>query len=163
MRNDSYFDSHLVEGGPPPLPLADGNYLYIYNSARCALVVGSFFFSPPTQGTRFRNDNNSGNGLQYNIGWAILNGANPSQILQRCNEPLLSPTTGWEVRCLSSHIPLLLSLTLSQIGTAPWLGLTPNVVFCEGMSVGEQADTFVIYYGGADSVLGAAEVRVTYG
>jgi hypothetical protein len=33
MRDDS-FDSGLVEGGPMPLPLSDGNYLYLYNSAR---------------------------------------------------------------------------------------------------------------------------------
>jgi predicted GH43/DUF377 family glycosyl hydrolase len=41
------------------------------------------------------------------------------------------------------------------------LGLTPNVVFCEGMSAGIQPNTFIIYYGGADSVLGAAEVVVS--
>lgn len=29
-----YFDSYLVEAGPPPLKLSDGNYLFFYNSAR---------------------------------------------------------------------------------------------------------------------------------
>lgn len=30
----SHFDSYLVESGPPPLKLSDGNYLFFYNSAR---------------------------------------------------------------------------------------------------------------------------------
>jgi len=33
VRSD-HFDSVLVESGPPPLKLSDGNYLFIYNSAR---------------------------------------------------------------------------------------------------------------------------------
>lgn len=32
-RSD-HFDSKLVESGPPPLKLTDGNYFFIYNSAR---------------------------------------------------------------------------------------------------------------------------------
>lgn len=45
------------------------------------------------------------------------------------------------------------------MGVAPWLGLTPNVVFCEGMkALGN--DTFAIFYGGADSVVGVALVSV---
>jgi predicted GH43/DUF377 family glycosyl hydrolase len=34
LRNDSYFDSALVEAGPYPMRLSDGNYLLLYNSAR---------------------------------------------------------------------------------------------------------------------------------
>jgi len=30
---NGYFDSLLVESGPPPLKLSDGNYFFIYNSA----------------------------------------------------------------------------------------------------------------------------------
>jgi predicted GH43/DUF377 family glycosyl hydrolase len=33
LRQDK-FDSALVESGPPPMRLADGNYLFFYNSAR---------------------------------------------------------------------------------------------------------------------------------
>lgn len=33
VRTDK-FDSDLVESGPPPLRLKDGNYLFFYNSAR---------------------------------------------------------------------------------------------------------------------------------
>jgi len=123
VRGEEYFDSFLVESGPPPIMLSDGNYFWVYNSAK--------------------KDNESANGLQYHVGWLVLNGSDPTQIIQRCEEPLLSPQLPWE------------------IGTSPWLGLTPNVVFCEGMRTGHQPDTFVIYYGAADSVLGAAEVVVS--
>lgn len=41
MRKDN-FDSVLVEGGPMPLLLSDGNYLMLYNSAR---YLDNFFFN----------------------------------------------------------------------------------------------------------------------
>jgi predicted GH43/DUF377 family glycosyl hydrolase len=117
------FDSALVESGPPPMLLSDGNYLFIYNSAR--------------------KYPQSKNGLQYNVGWAILDGKDPTHIIQRCEEPILSPTLPWE------------------IGTKPYLGLTPYVVFVEGMRRhGNAPNSFVIYYGAADSVIGAAVVDV---
>jgi len=121
VRNNS-FDSTLVEAGPPPLLLSDGNYLFIYNSARA--------------------NSTSPNHLQYNIGWLIINGTNPLHIIERCERPLLSPQLGWEV------------------GAPPYLSLVPNVVFCEGMHASSDPDTFVIYYGAADSVIGQATVSV---
>ncbi len=74
-----HFDSHLVESGPPPLKLSDGNYLFIYNSARRG------FPSP-----------RPGYDLQYNAGWVILDGKAPQRILQRCELPLISPELAWE-------------------------------------------------------------------
>jgi hypothetical protein len=41
-----------------PLPLSDGNYLFLYNSARSGYP-----------------SNKPGYDLQYNVGWAILNGS----------------------------------------------------------------------------------------
>jgi len=119
VRNQSFFDSKLVESGPPPMLLSDGNYLFLYNSARV--------------------DTNSSNGLQYNIGWCIINGTDPTQVVARSNVPLLSPELSWEIS-----------------------GLTPNVVFVEGM---EQAATnsFVFFYGAADTAIGAALVTVEIG
>jgi len=111
-----------VEGGPPPVRLSDGNYLFIYNSAR--------------------KDSHSGNGLEYNPGWIIINGTNPTQILERSSEPLLSPREPWEV------------------GLPPYLDLTPNVIFIEGMRAAAIRDQFVVYYGAADSVIGVAQVTV---
>lgn len=62
----NYFDSWLVESGPPPLKLDDGNYIFFYNSAR---YVGP---SP-----------RPGYELEYNVGYVILAGNNPHQILER--------------------------------------------------------------------------------
>jgi len=124
VRTDN-FDSVLVEAGPMPMRLSDGNYLFLYNSARSGYP-----------------SNKPNWNLQYNVGWVILDGNDPSKILQRAEQPLLSPELDWET------------------GTSPYLGLTPNVVFCEGWTRGTEEDSFIIFYGGADSVIGAAEVTV---
>lgn len=124
-RPDSW-DSALVEAGPPPMQLADGNLLWVYNSARAG------FPSPKP-----------GYDLQYNIGWAILNGTDPSLgVLARGEAPLLSPDLPWEK------------------GVAPFLGLTPNVVFANGLMALGPANQFRLFYGGADSVIGQADIQV---
>jgi len=122
------FDSGLVEAGPMPLRLSDGNYLFIYNSAR-------HNYSSPKPGYDF----------QYNVGYAVLNGTNPSKVLLRCDKttPLITPTLGWEV------------------GTLPWLGLTPNVIFLQGwIAIPGRTNEFLAFYGGADSVVGVGVVSV---
>lgn len=124
------FDSVLVEAGPSPLQLSNGNYLFLYNSAR---QNGP---SPKPDWT-----------LQYNIGWVVLDKFNPVVIVERCTEPLLSPTADWE---------------LGYGGNNDVLGLTPNVVFVEGWQRYPkfELDHFLIYVGGADSVVGVAQVVV---
>jgi predicted GH43/DUF377 family glycosyl hydrolase len=127
-RPDSW-DSALVESGPMPLRLSDGNYLFIYNSAR-----GGFPSKKP------------GYQFQYNIGWLILDKNDPTRILQRSDEPILSPVLDWET------------------GNNPTgLALVPNVVFCEGWQrYGSiQDNTFNLYYGGADSVTGVARLKMS--
>jgi len=121
------FDSFLVEGGPPPLKLSNGNYLYLYNSARSGF-----------------NSSKPGYNFQYNIGFCILDGTDPTKIIQRSNVPILTPTLPWE----TGH---------STTG----LKLTPNVVFVQSMIPLSKKDTFLIFYGAADSVIGAAEISVT--
>jgi predicted GH43/DUF377 family glycosyl hydrolase len=117
----------MVEGGPPPLRLSDGNYLYIYNSAR------SGFKSPKP-----------GYDLQYNVGWLILDGSNPLKILQRSEEAILSPELSWEIG---------------------FDYLTPNVVFLEGLvknpDPAAPPNSFLGFYGAADQVIGAVEIKVT--
>ncbi|KAJ3425647.1 hypothetical protein M0813_27613 [Anaeramoeba flamelloides] len=120
---ESNFDSKLVEAGPPPLQLSDGNYLFIYNSAK----------EHPSTKPNYSS--------YYQPGFVILDKDDPTKILQRSDTPIMSPKLGWE------------------IGEKPWLGLTPNVVFIEGMKpLGN--DKFLIFYGGADSVVGTAEITV---
>eukprot|EP01139_Manchomonas_bermudensis_P012636 Amastigsp_a348253_7.p1 type:complete len:366 gc:universal Amastigsp_a348253_7:1115-18(-) len=128
VRPDSW-DSALVEAGPLPLALSDGNFLFLYNSARQG------FPSPKPGWTE-----------QYNVGWVVLDAADPTTIVERSAEPLLSPTLAW------------------QNGTSPSvLGLTPNVVFCEGWQryPGDTTgNRFLAYFGAADSVVGVAEIAV---
>jgi predicted GH43/DUF377 family glycosyl hydrolase len=119
----------MQEGGPPPLLLTDGNYLFIYNSAR----HGYPSVKPDWD-------------IQYNLGFTILNGSNPSQILQRSDpdSPLFSPELDWEIGNSSSTI-----------------SLTPNVVFCEGLlPVPGEDNTFVFIYGAADSRVGVGKITV---
>jgi len=123
-RSDK-FDSTLVEAGPMPLPLSDGNYLFIYNSAR-----GGFPSKKP------------GWNLQYNVGWVVLDKENPTKVIQRSEDPLFGPVLGWEK------------------GDSPYLDLTPNVVFLEGWKP-LSSNTFLVFYGGADSVMGAGIISVT--
>jgi len=126
VRSDKW-DSLLVEAGPMPLPLSDGNYLFLYNSARTGVP------SPKPNWD-----------VQYNVGFVILDKNDPSKILQRSDTPILSPELAWET------------------GLSPSLGLTPNVVFVEGWApYPNKADTFVIFYGAADSVVGSALLTVT--
>ncbi|KAJ6241452.1 hypothetical protein M0813_23239 [Anaeramoeba flamelloides] len=118
------FDSYLVEAGPLPMKLSDGNYLLIYNAAK----------EHPSQ--------KPGYNLIYQPGFVILDKDDPSKILQRSDSPIMTPTLGWET------------------GDKPWLGLTPNVIFIEAMyPLG--FDSFLVFYGAADSVVGAAVVTVS--
>jgi predicted GH43/DUF377 family glycosyl hydrolase len=67
----------------------------------------------------------------------------PTRVIARSSEPLISPTLGWEK------------------GDSPWLGLTPNVVFLEGWRPNTfLQNSFIAYFGGADSVMGAALIHV---
>jgi predicted GH43/DUF377 family glycosyl hydrolase len=135
------FDSRLVESGPPPVQLSTGDWLFVHNSADDALA--------------------------YHASFAILNGSQPTQVLQRAEQPLLSPSLPW------------------MRGWAPELCNVPNVVFVEAMAPlaadgratvqGHRApdgpdslaqggkDQFRIWFGGSDAVVGTAVVSVTSG
>ena len=98
--------------------LSDGNLLFIYNSA-----------------TEAENS--------YHVGWLILDGDDPTNILQRSNEPLLGPEgIDW------------------QVGLAPALCNVPNVTFLEAAHPTETENEFRVYFGGADTVIGTALIQV---
>ncbi|CAF3332983.1 unnamed protein product [Rotaria socialis] len=127
-----HFDSALVEAGPQPLKLSDNNYLFLYNSARHTTIPN---LKP--------NWN-----LQYNLGWAILNGDDPTQVLARSEQPIFSPELDWE-RCDT------------QSGEWANRGLTPLVIFIEGWKKTD-VNRFLVWYQGCDSTMGLAELRVYF-
>ncbi|KAN0009424.1 hypothetical protein ACTFIU_006714 [Dictyostelium citrinum] len=133
-RDSSYFDSVLVESGPEPLQLSDGNWLYLYNSGQQVTT--------PNQKPNWD--------VQYNLGFVILNGTdqqlNSNSILYRSPTPLFSPTLNWE---------------LCDDDSSFWSthGLTPLVVFIEGWTpLGN--DQFLVLYQGCDSVIGTSLITV---
>ena len=82
----------------------------------------------------------------YQPAWAILSGADPSRIVARATEPLWSPQrAAW--------------LT----GQPPAYCNVPNVAFVEAAHATPEPDTFRLYFGGADAVVGTAVVRVELG
>ena len=118
-----HFDSKLIESGPPPLELLNGDYIFFYNSA----TVG------------WPNEP----GSAYHPGWVILDRKDPTVIKQRSEVPLLTPEFAWE------------------LGTLPYTCNVPNVVFLEAAHrVCNKTDTFQVYFGGADAVIGTATVQV---
>jgi len=69
----------------------------------------------------------------YRLGVALLDLNDPSKVLKRQKEPILEPELKWEKE-----------------------GWVPNVVFSCGAI--EKDDRYLIYYGGADTVIGVAYV-----
>jgi predicted GH43/DUF377 family glycosyl hydrolase len=131
-KRPDHFDSALVEAGPQPLKLSDKNYLFLHNSARHINI------SNPKP----RWD------LQYNLGWVILDGEDPTNILARSEEPIFSPELDWE-KCDNSS------------GIWASRGLTPDVVFIEGWKKLAE-DSFLVWYQGCDSAMGLAELKVYF-
>lgn len=64
-----YFDSKLVEPGPPPI-ITDEGILLIYNGS----------------------DQQS----RYSTGWVLFSKEDPTKVLRRANEPILEVTKDWE-------------------------------------------------------------------
>ena len=75
------FDSYVIESGPPPVRLRDGNLLFLYNGAR----------ECPTGKPDYSRC--------YAMGWAILDGNDPGRVLARApaDTPLIVPTLPWEI------------------------------------------------------------------
>jgi len=74
-----YFDSFLVEGGPPPIVTEEG-ILLIYNSS--------------TAGTDWQGKKDW---VSYQPGFAIFDKKDPRKLLYRSDEPILRPTEYWEL------------------------------------------------------------------
>jgi predicted GH43/DUF377 family glycosyl hydrolase len=68
-RGPGYFDTRVVEPGPPPIMTRDG-ILLIYNGA---------------------DDN-----LVYRTGWVLFDKNDPTKVLARSDKPIFGPEHGWE-------------------------------------------------------------------
>jgi predicted GH43/DUF377 family glycosyl hydrolase len=68
-RRPGFFDSRVVEPGPPPVLTKDG-ILLVYNGADDQLM--------------------------YRTGWALFDRTNPTRVLARSDRPLFEPVTQWE-------------------------------------------------------------------
>ncbi|MFC2037503.1 glycosidase [Chloroflexota bacterium] len=74
-------------------------------------------------------------GHRYCLGAALLEAEDPSKVIARQAAPILEPELGWEIE-----------------------GHVPNVVFSCGQAV--LGDELYVYYGGADTVIGVAALRM---
>lgn len=72
----------------------------------------------------------------YRLGIALLDATDPSIVLARQSEPVLEPELEWERE-----------------------GYVPNVVFSNGHAL--RGDDLYVYYGGADTVIGVAAIRLS--
>ena len=140
-REPPAYDSYVLESGPPPVRIKKtGDWLFVYNGARKC----------PTSKPNYERC--------YAMGWLILDGKDPTRVLQRSSleEPLLVPTLEWE------------------IGNTTMGDQTPNAVFMDGalfrwegegedVSVersGSEKEEFVAFYGGSDTAVGSMIVSV---
>lgn len=72
----------------------------------------------------------------YRLGAALLDLTDPARVLARQAEPVLEPELRWERE-----------------------GFVPNVVFSNGHGI--RGDDIYVYYGGADTVIGVAAMRMS--
>ena len=81
----------------------------------------------------------------YQPVWAILDGSDPTKILAQAPKPMWTPTDQpW------------------MQGTAPYTCNVPQVAFLEAAHpVADKPDTYRLYFGGADAVVGTAVVTFT--
>ena len=99
------FDSYVIESGPPPVRLSDGNLLFLYNGAR----------ECPTGKPDYSRC--------YAMGWVVLDGDDPGRVVARvsADDPLLEPKLIWEVARRSSAEHLIATKALCCTATARML------------------------------------------
>lgn len=128
------FDSWIVEAGPSPMASSFCVSAYLLPAHEQVLSDGNLLFFY-----------NSANDTQhcYNPAFVIVSGSDPTIILQRAYAPMLSPVFDW------------------QLGDAPAECNVACVVFLEAAAPVEgEVDTFDVWFGGSDAVVGTARVHV---
>merc|ERR1719499_37525 len=149
MSNSSnYFDRDGVESGPPPIRLQNGNYLMLYNGYTIK-DIDRFDFSwcnlSRYEGLIPRRDK------QYQIGWVVLDGNDPSKIVERSEEPVISPMYDFE-NCIG---PWTCTINSSVYAKA--------IIALNSSSNGSHdTDTFRVYFSASDTSIGTAIINITY-
>mmetsp|Transcript_5516 Transcript_5516/g.9250 ORF Transcript_5516/g.9250 Transcript_5516/m.9250 type:complete len:788 (-) Transcript_5516:630-2993(-) len=140
------FDNDGVETGPSPVKLADGNYLMLYNGYTLTDIQNALDFNFSV----FNNGQLPPKIKHYAIGWLILDGNNPTKILQRSEKPIISASYKYET------------------GEAPFTCMQHNSVYAKAIvriEASENAsttDTFRVYFSAADTSIGTAVISVAY-
>ena len=120
------WDAPGVAVGPQPERLASGDYLLVYN------IDTGWPLRPNPYG-------------RCSVGWAILSGEDPTVVVARSEDALLTPTFPWE--------------TCAAEGKG-YACQEPQVVFSTGLKpLG--GDEFLVIYGAADTDVGVAHIKVT--
>jgi predicted GH43/DUF377 family glycosyl hydrolase len=139
--NTMSFDAAIVEPGPPPVLLSDGNLLFLYAGGRGNVP------SPRPSWNAY-----------YCIGYTILNGSNPIQILERsfANEPLMCPELSWEIGA-NGQYPNRINVN----GIVPIVSTGEEVERIENKKNDLVSDLFLLAYSAADTSIGVATLKVT--
>ncbi len=117
------WDAPGVAAGPQPERLSTGDFLYIYN------VDTGYPYHPNPVG-------------RCAIGWAILDGEDPTRIVARSDSPLLTAVFPWE-QCPVKNSTCQETMVVFSTGLKP-LG----------------NDEFLVVYGGGDTDVGLAKIKV---
>lgn len=140
-KNSPHFDNVFVEMGPPPIETERG-WLVLYHG------VNEHF--------------------QYQLGFLILDRNDPTRILYRSSEPILSPREPYEVapgpidvlpgafEVAKSRNSSALEQFYQQVSVD---NLVPEVIFCTGAIL--LKEMLQLYYGAADSVICTASAPLT--
>ncbi len=121
-----HFDNLLVEPGPPPLLVPEG-ILVLYNAASASHNIS---------------------GRTFAVGWALFDRHDPSQLLERCERPILKAEHTTERRGRVPRVPFRNELEHA--------GRVAGTIFAEGLVFFR--NRWLLYYGMGDTEIGVASL-----
>jgi len=132
-KGTTYFDNTFIEMGPPPI-LTEKGWLVLYHGIDEA--------------------------FRYQLGFAILDKADPKRIVFRSSEPIFSPQAEYEIGdslidVIDGGIDVMSKMTDEELKEfykkARNNNIIPQVVFCPGVIVKD--NELRIYYGAGDTTI----------
>eukprot|EP00462_Mataza_sp_D1_P007612 CAMPEP_0175125134 /NCGR_PEP_ID=MMETSP0087-20121206/3151_1 /TAXON_ID=136419 /ORGANISM="Unknown Unknown, Strain D1" /LENGTH=303 /DNA_ID=CAMNT_0016406945 /DNA_START=160 /DNA_END=1071 /DNA_ORIENTATION=- len=115
-----------LEAGTHPVLLSTGDWIHFYAAATPGWVA-------------------NGN---YTVGYVVLDGTDPTKIIQRSSAHLMVPTFDYETLCEGDP-------------NCPYLGERKNVIFLCSATPTQKKDVFRLFWGGGDGNVGTGLVQVT--